>query len=151
MQSPLDHSELVNRYFDNHLCLKDIYPQMCEEILEYQVLQANFASVSKRFQYCPTLNSENLEFFKTSWEQEFADSVKSSEPEKIRELVYALLMMTNAKKYWEQIQPNSSWRTQHKIFREQLSLEIGEFYSRQDWQDPRNHIPFFFKTLFEFA
>lgn len=151
VQPELDRSKLIKRYCDGYLSLKEIYLQMCNEILEYQILRLNFSSVSERVQYCPMLNSENLEFFKTSWEQEFTNSANSSEPQKIRELVYALLMMTNAKKYWEQIQPNSSWRTQHKIFREQLSLEIGEFYSRQDWSDPRNHIPFFFKTLYEFA
>ena len=51
---------------------------------------------------------------------------------------------------WNQIQPSSDWTRPAQVFREQLSLEIGRFYSKQS-SDAKYHISFFLETLYEFV
>ena len=57
-------------------------------------------------------------------------------------------MLIKAKYYWNQIQPPSDWSSSPQVFRDQLLLEIGKFYSENS-QNPRYHISFFLKTLFQ--
>jgi hypothetical protein len=62
----------------------------------------------------------------------------------------ALLTIKKAKDSWNQIKPPVDWSGNEREFREQLSLKIGEFYSKQS-SDVKCHIPFFFNTLHEFV
>lgn len=59
-------------------------------------------------------------------------------------------MIKKAKDYWNQIvpDPGSGWTRKFHIFREDLALKIGGYYSAQPC-DSKEHIPMFFKTLFQ--
>lgn len=64
--------------------------------------------------------------------------------------IAVLLTIKKAKEYWKQIEPPSDWSREDWRFREQLLLEIGDFYSKQS-SDVKCHIPFFFQALHEFV
>ncbi len=66
-----------------------------------------------------------------------------------KELILALLTIRKAKDYWHQIEPPSDYSSPAERFREQLLLEIGQFYSYKG-DDSRYHIPFFLAALHKF-
>lgn len=148
IQEVFDYSLLSPQYKTNPVLLEDIYLKISDEITEDRDLQNNFDRVIKRIDYCKFINCSEVNKLKNTWNQEFT---QSSNEQRKRELILVLLTIRKAKKYWEQIQADSTWNRDMEIFREQLSLEIGEFYSKQDWNNPENHIAFFFNTLYKFA
>ena len=143
-----DTSILTPQYNRLPVLLRDLYLKMCGEISEDVDVQQNFERVTQRINYCSQLNCSNLDELKSSWQNEF---IKSADRERKRELIFLLLMIRKAKHYWQQINPPDTWTKNPERFREQLSLEIGEFYSRLDWHNPNYHIPYFFNTLYKFA
>ncbi|MFM2313924.1 MAG: hypothetical protein RLZZ04_3200 [Cyanobacteriota bacterium] len=151
IQSVFNDSLLEPRYKNNLILLEKLYLKICHEIIEDLDLKNNYTKVVNRINYCEQIDCCNIEKFQSSWEKEFNQAIQAVDSRRIRELVFLLLTIRKAKKYWNQIEPARDWTRGTEKFREQLSLEIGEFYSRQDWNDPDNHIPFFFKTLYKFA
>ena len=87
----------------------------------------------------------DLDKFQDSWKHQFQNTTDTTQK---HELIVALLTIKKAKDYWHQIQPSGDWSRDERVFREQLSLEIGRFYSQQI-SDVNSHIPFFFKALYE--
>lgn len=148
IQEVFDCSLLYPQYQTNPVLLENIYLKICNDITQDIDLQNNFDRVINRINYCQYINCCDVESLKDTWSQEF---INSSDKQRKKELVLLLLTIRKAKKYWKQIEPNSDWTKSSDLFREQLSLKIGEFYSKQDWNNPENHIAFFFKTLYEFA
>jgi hypothetical protein len=86
-----------------------------------------------------------IDKFQYSWQEEYQNNQDFHYKNK---LITAVLMLVKSKEYWQQILPDDNWTHSQYKFREQLSLEIGKFYSKQDCIF-ENHIPFFFKTLYK--
>jgi len=151
IQSVFNDSLLDPQYENDLILLEKLYLKMCHEIIKDLDLKNNYTQVINRIDYCEYLDCCDIEILITSWENEFKQAIIAVDEQRIRELVFLLLTIRKAKEYWNQIEPASYWSSGTERFREQLSLEIGEFYSKQDWNNPDNHIAFFFKTLHEFA
>lgn len=148
MQQVFDHSILSPQYDNSPVLLKDLYFKICCEMTEDPDLESNFNRVANRINYHQDINCDSLKQLKYFWKNELT---KCREVPEIRELIFNLLTIIKAKKYWHQIKPSNHWTKEDFIFREQLSLEIGEFYSRLDWHNPKHHIPYFFNTLYNLA
>lgn len=142
-----DRSFLYPQYKNNSVSLEDIYLKICAETTNDRDFKNSFDRVVKRVDYCQQIDCCDIEKFKQTWKQEFT---KSSSNRRKKELIFVLLTVRKAKKYWNQIEPDSS-NINTERFREQLSLEIGEAYSRLDWSNPEHHLAFFFKSLYELA
>lgn len=151
IQSVFNDSLLAPQYKNKSILLEKLYLKICHEITDDADLKNNYTQVVNRINYCEQLDCCDIKKFQFSWENEFNQAIQAEDIQRIRELVFLLLTIRKAKKYWNQIEPPNDWTIESERFREQLSLEIGEFYSRQDWNNPDNHIPFCFKTLYEFA
>ncbi len=151
VQETLDNSKLNPQFNNIKVLLRDVYLKICDEITKDIDLKDNFDRVINRINFCQNLDCCHVDKLKKTWQKEFS---KSSNQERIRELVFVLLTIRKAKEYWHQIKPNSDWQQSNKsetLFREQLSLEIASHYSKQDWNNPNNHLAYFFKTLYQFA
>ena len=137
---------------ENLASLTNIYSDMADAISSDSDLQANVANVKRAFErisYCSGLDCTELDLdkFQDSWKHQFQNTTDATQK---HELIIALLTIKKAKEYWEKIMPPPDWSRNEEVFREQLSLEIGRFYSEQS-SDVKSHIPFFFKTLYEFV
>ena len=135
-------------YHHTPLLLKDLYLKICHDITEDIDLKNNFERVINRINYDKQLNCCDIEQLQSSWKNQFN---KSSDDQRIRELVFILLTLIKAKKYWQQIDPPPYWTGETFMFKEQLSLKIGKYYSQLDWHNPAHHLPYFFHTLYKFA
>ncbi len=147
LQSLFDNCYTSPIYKDNSLLLQDIYIDMAEKISSDLDLQNNSPRVFNRISCCSGLDCSEIGNLQDSWKDQFQ---KSGHDTRKDELVFALLTIKKAKNYWHQVQPPSDWPRPPEVFREQLSLEIGRFYSEHS-NDPKYHIPFFLKTLYEFV
>jgi hypothetical protein len=152
LQSVFDDYPNAPIYKQNLASLTNIYSDMAEAISSDSDLQANVANVKRAFErisYCSGLDCTELDLdkFQHSWKDQFQNTTDATQK---HELIVALLTIKKAKEYWKQIKPPADWSGNDKNFREQLSLEIGRFYSEQS-SDVKSHIPFFFKTLYEFV
>lgn len=145
IQEVFDCSLLYPQYKGCCVLLEDIYLRICDETTNDIDLKNHFDRAIKRIDYYQNINCGDLEKLKHTWNHEFSSS---SDEQRKKELILILLTIRKAKKYWHLIEPDSTWNNGVERFREQLSLEIGEFYSRQDWNNPENHIAFFFKYLY---
>ncbi|MBD1897794.1 hypothetical protein [Coleofasciculus sp. FACHB-129] len=134
-------------YNENPIVLKDMYVDMADAIISDIDLKNNLPRAVDRISCCPGLDCSEIEKLGKSWKYQFKNSKDDREK---NELVLALLTIKKAKDYWNKVQPCSEWTRTHEAFREQISLEIGRFYSEQS-SDPKYHIPFFLKTLYEFV
>jgi len=141
---------LSPQFKNNPAQLKDIYLELAQNISNDNDLQNNFKRVIKRIEYCNNLDCSQINNLQNTWNNQFNNCINTTNKERYRELVFALLTIRKAKEYWKQIEPNNDWTRSPKIFREQLSLKIGRFYAEQEC-DCKNHIPYFFKTLYQFA
>ncbi|MEL7409079.1 MAG: hypothetical protein AAFN00_19385 [Cyanobacteria bacterium J06558_2] len=128
--------------------MPDIYLKIANETCHDIDLQKNFDRAIKRINHCQNIDCCAVEKFKHSWNHEF---INSSDKQRQKELILTLLTIRKAKKYWEEIKPDSNCNINIERFREQLTLEIGKAYSRQDWNNPENHIASWFKFLYEIA
>jgi hypothetical protein len=145
IQEVFNNSILAPRYNNASVLLKDIYLKICDDITQDIDLQDNFAKAIARIQDYSYLECDEVATLQKSWHKEFSRCI---DEQRKKELVDALLTIIKAKKYWNEIKPNSEWRKSTEIFREQLSLEIGNFYSKQDWNDSKNYLSFFFRYLY---
>lgn len=125
--------------------LDKIYLDMAESISENKELENRFDAVSQRIGYCLGLDCTSQSKLQESWKNQF----DRAEGRQRRNLIMALLTVRKAKPYWKQIEPSEDWTpSHHKIFRDEICLKIGDFYSRQD-RDAKYHLSVFFKTLFK--
>jgi hypothetical protein len=149
LQSTFDNYNYKNPpiYKGNFLILQDIYIDMAGKISNDSDLKNDSPRVFNRISCCSGLDCSEIGKLQASWQDQFQKAVHDTRKD---ELVFALLTIKKAKNYWHQLQPPSDWSHPPEVFREQLSLEIGRFYSEQS-NDPKYHIPFFLKTLYEFV
>ncbi|MTJ06338.1 hypothetical protein [Anabaena sp. UHCC 0204] len=145
----------IQAVFDNHInCslykeipvnLENIYLDMVNNMTNDADLQIHWSRVIKRISHLPNFDSMEIDKFQYSWQEEYENNQNLHNK---NQLINALLMLVKSKEYWKQILPDDNWTHSPYKFREQLSLEIGKFYSKQDCI-VENHIPFFFKTLYK--
>ncbi|MEG4225591.1 hypothetical protein QUA35_06390 [Microcoleus sp. N9_B2] len=142
------------KYQGNLVSLTNIYSDMADAISSDSDLQANVKRAFERISYCSELDCTELDLdkFQDSWKHQFQNTTDATQK---HELIVALLTIKKAKDYWHQIKSSGDFSEKSReeywvLFREQLSLEIGRFYSKQN-SDVKSHIPFFFKTLYEFV
>lgn len=134
---------------ENSASLTNIYSDMADAISSDKDLQLNVKRALDRINHCSGLDCTELDLdkFQDSWKHQFQNTTDATQKQ---ELIVALLTIKKAKKYWHKIKPPDDWSSSDQVFRDQLSLEIGRFYSQQS-SDVKSHIPFFFKTLYEFV
>jgi hypothetical protein len=147
LQSLFENYKNSPIYKRNSLRLQDIYIDMADKMSSDLDLQNNSSRVFNRISCCSGLDCSEIEKLQDSWKDQFQQAGHDTRKD---ELVFALLTIKKAKNYWHQVQPPSDWPRPPEVFREQLSLEIGRFYSEHS-NDPKYHIPFFLKTLYEFV
>ena len=154
LQSIFDDYPNYPMYQNNPVQLNSIYMDMADKISSDPDLKnnLNIQRSLQRINHC--LNCTDLDKLQDSWKTEFKNT---SDETRKHQLIRALLTIKKVKNekqpehdYWEKIKPPADWSGNEKVFREQLSLEIGRFYSEQS-SDVKSHIPFFFKTLHEFV
>jgi hypothetical protein len=134
-------------YQGNPAQLTNIYLDMSEAICNDLDLQNNLQRAFDRINYCSQLDCTEINKFQDSWKKRFKNAVDEDHK---NQSIAVLLTVTKAKDYWKQIHPPADWSRGDRLFREQLSLEIGRFYSEQS-SHVKCHIPFFFKILHEFV
>jgi hypothetical protein len=136
----------VPLYKGNNLLLTDIYKDMAELINQDPDLKNHLITACQRINYCPGLNCTDTTELKTSWIQKF----NSTEDLTCKnELIYALLTLIKAKNFWRKIEPPPDWSRSPEVYRDQLLLEIGKFYSEHS--DAEYHLSVFFKILYQFV
>lgn len=145
LQSIFDNFTTTPIYRESPLLLQDIYINMAEEICNDSDLQNNFQRASNRISYCTGLDCSKIDKLQDSWKDQFQTTIDDLHK---NELVYALLTIKKAKDYWNLVQPSSDWTSTPEVFREQLLLAIGRFYSEQR-NDTKYHIPYFLETLYQ--
>ena len=152
LQSIFDDYPHPPMYQDNPVELNSIYMDMADQISSDPDLKnnLNIQRALARINHC--LNCADLNKLQDSWKNEFQNT--SDETCK-HQLIMALLTIKKVKNekqpehdYWEKIKPPPDWSRNEKVFREQLSLKIAEFYSQQN-SEVKCHIPFFIKTLYD--
>lgn len=147
LQSLFDDYPNSPIYQENLASLTNIYSDMADGISSDKDLQLNVKRAFDRINHCSGLDCTQLDLdkFQDSWKHQFQNTTDATQK---HELILALLTIKKAKDYWQQIKPAGDWSGNEGVFREQLSLEIGRFYSQQS-SDVKCHIPFFFKALHE--
>lgn len=126
------------------LNLMALYAVMAQALLSDAEVEKYWDCIRDRATHCQNLDCSTPENWKTAWLREFQDS-ETGEPTK-EELAYALLSLRKAKSYWEALKPDENWTRSLQNYRDQLTLEIGRWYSR-NYEDPRNHISFLLHCL----
>ena len=145
LQAVFDNYENLPKYDERPLQLDDVYLSMCNDIEDDVSIQNSLPIVRDRIRYCTGLDCADTAKLKDSWQQQFKNSqLPSSEKEK---LVFALLTIKQVKDYWRKIQPPSDWTGSIEILRDQLSLQIADFYSR-NYEDAKYHISFLLHNLY---
>jgi hypothetical protein len=149
LQSTFDNYNYKNPpiYKGNSLILQDIYIDMADKISNDSDLKNDSPRVFNRISCCSGLDCSEIGKLQDSWKDQFE---KAGDENRKDELVFALLTIKKAKNYWNQVQPPSDWTRPPEVFRDQLSLEVGRFYSEQS-DNPKYHIPFLLKTLYDFV
>ncbi|MEZ2249986.1 hypothetical protein [Microcoleus sp.] len=147
LQSLFDDYPNSPIYQENLASLTNIYSDMADGISNDRDLQNNLQRAFDRINHCSGLDCTQLDLdkFQDSWKHQFQNT---TDPTQKHELIVALLTIKKAKDYWHQIKPAGDFSRDERVFREQLSLEIGRFYSQQT-SHVKSHIPFFFKALHE--
>ena len=151
VQSIFDDYRNSPMYQDNPVQLNSIYMDMADKISSDPDLKnnLNIRRALDRINHCSGLDCTQLDLdkFQDSWKHQFQNTTDAAQK---HELIVALLTIKKAKEYWQQIKPPGDWSGNEGKFREQLSLEIGRFYSQQS-SDVKCHIPSFLKALHEFV
>ncbi len=146
---PLFDSFLNTPIYDgNQLSLEKVYLKMADNMIEDVDLQDNLTRASNRINYCTGLDCSSVENLCNSWKSQYHASTTSNDILRKNELIYSLLTLKKAKEHWEQIQPPDDWSSSPEVFREQLLLKIGEFYSENS-HNPRYHVSFFLDSLYK--
>jgi len=142
IQEVFDNQYIISPlYKENTVNLENIYLDMVNDA----DLQIHWSRVIKRISHLSSFDGMEIDKFQYSWQEEYQNNQNLHYKNK---LINAVLMLVKSKEYWKQILPDDNWTHSESKFREQLSLEIGKFYSKQDCI-VENHIPFFFKTLYK--
>jgi hypothetical protein len=134
-------------YQGNPAVLANIYLDMADGICSDLDLQNNLQRAFDRISYCSGLDCTEITAFQASWKDRFQNAVDETHK---NQSIAVLLTIKKAKDYWHEIKPCGDFSREDWVFREQLSLEIGRFYSDQS-SDVNSHIPVFFKTLYKFV
>lgn len=145
-----DEMRVSSTYRNNPLCLDRIYLDICRELKDDPDVQKHFSKARDRIRYCDRLDLTDINTFSDSWKAEFQSTQDSTRK---HELVFALLTISKAKKYWKEIQPDAEWTGPLYKFKDQLSLAIArEFYSHQENENGADyHLPSFFQILHQFV
>jgi len=146
LQSLFDRFPILLTFNAVPLKLENIYLAMSEKLENDRDLKNHFQQVCHRINYCTNLNCCDIKSLKNSWKKQFQTTVNKTE------LVYALLTITKAKDYWHQIiSKPGEWTTPIERIREQLTLAIGQFYSKAGEDEKvAYHISVFFNTLYQY-
>ena len=145
LQPIFDDFEPTPIYKGSPVLLDKIYLDMAESICEDKDLEHRLDAVSQRIGYCPDLDCTSRSKLQESCKNQF----DRAEGRQRRNLIMALLSVRKAKPYWKKIKlSGDSNPSHHKVFRDEISLKIGDFYSRQK-RDAKYHLSVFFKTLFK--
>jgi len=147
LQEVFDNISASPVYNGNPLVLDNIYLTMADAIVDDADLKNNLPRIANRINYLSSLDCSNTDKFRDSWKAEFDNTQNDIEK---NELILALLTIKKAKDYWHQIHPPSDYSSSAERFREQLLLEIGQFYSYKG-NNPRYHISFFLAALHKFV
>jgi hypothetical protein len=145
LQSIFDNCCNEPIYQGNPAVLANIYLDMADELCSDLDLQNNLQRAFDRINHCSGLDCSDVKAFQASWKDRFQNAVDEIHR---NQSIAVLLTIKKAKDYWHQIKPSGDWSRDERVFREQLSLEIGRFYSQQS-SNVKCHIPFFFKRLHE--
>ena len=145
IQEVFDNQHIAPLYKENTVNLENIYLDMVNDMTNDADLQIHWSRVIKRISHLSNFDGMEIDKFQHFWQEEYENNQSLDYKNK---LINAILMLVKSKEYWEQILPDDNWTHSPYKFREQLSLKIGKFYSKQDCI-VENHIPFFFKTLYK--
>jgi hypothetical protein len=126
---------------DTPIDLLQVYLKMADGLTNDKNLTANFQRACNRIGYLDSLNISDIAQLQKSW----IESFRSTEETHQNQLIHALLTIHQVKDYWKAITPIDKALPQQR-FEEQLTLEIGKFYSQQP-RDSEHHIPSFFNIL----
>ncbi|BAZ18127.1 hypothetical protein NIES4071_100100 [Calothrix sp. NIES-4071] len=144
VQEVVDTFSCSPNYNGKALVLNDIYIDMVDAICDDLDLINNFDRASNRVSCCSGLDCSGINELKDSWKKQYSAPLDEQE---YPQLVFALLTIKKAKDYWKLIHPSTNWVRSAEVFREQLLLAIGRFYSEKS-DDPKYHIPFLLKSLY---
>ena len=128
-------------YKNNSLNLENLYQIMAGSLSTDKNLQENFNIASSRINYIEMLDFTSLSNLQNSFLKVFENG---SDDEK-KQLIYALLSIQKIKQYWKDLSLNEN-ESSNERFKEQLTLQIGQFYSQQP-QGSQHHLPSFFNAL----
>jgi hypothetical protein len=146
IQEVFDNQYIISPlYKENTVNLENIYLDMVNDITNDADLQIHWLRVIKRISHLSNFDDMEIDKFQYFWQEEYQNHQNLHYKNK---LINAVLMLVKSKEYWRKILPDDNWTHSEHKFREQLSLKIGKFYSKQDCI-VENHIPFFFKTLYK--
>ncbi|MCL1464498.1 hypothetical protein [Argonema galeatum] len=148
LQEVFDNIFASPLYNSNSLVLENIYLTMADAIVDDVDLKNNLPTIANRINYLPSLDCTDVDKLRDSWKAEFDNTQDDIEK---NELILALLTIKKAKDYWNKIHPPTDYSSPAERFREQLLLEIGQFYSHRDSRDSRYHISFLLATLYKFV
>ncbi|MCL1472740.1 hypothetical protein [Argonema antarcticum] len=147
LQEVFDNIFASPLYNSNSLVLENIYLTMADAIVDDVDLKNNLPTIANRINYLSSLDCSDTDKLRDSWKAEFDNTQNDIEK---NELILALLTIKKAKDYWNKIHPPTDYSSPAERFREQLLLEIGQFYSHNS-SDSRYHISFFLATLYKFV
>ncbi|MBW4575383.1 MAG: hypothetical protein KME08_08885 [Aphanothece sp. CMT-3BRIN-NPC111] len=147
LQEIFDHFPTQAVYNNSNILLEDLHLDIADETTSDIDLQKHFQRVCNRICYCTELDFTDIVTLKDTWISQFQNSHDITKKE---ELVFALLTIRKAKKYWNQIQPSNEWTRPVDAFKDQLILKIARFYS-EETDSTKYHIPSFFKNLYQFV
>ncbi len=141
-------------YQNNPLDLNDIYQHIAQDISKDKDLAntRNWPRAKDRIRHCNGLELDSPERLQQSWQTQWSKAIQ--DPDRLHQLIYALLSIRKAKPYWEQIHPGDEPSTENceedwRSFREGIALKIGrQFYSRQEGK-PHQHLACFFNYLYQ--
>jgi len=140
-------NEYVKKIFykNKELDINDIYNDMINDLtnnsddyINNKDLIQNWDRAKERISFCNGLDFDNINKLQESYKNLFTTSNL--------DLIYSLLMISKAKKYWEQTTFNLQDRDNE--LKKELIRKIGIFYSKQEVK-PENHIPSFFDVLYK--
>jgi hypothetical protein len=166
LQSMFDDYRIPLIFNNQPLQLEEVYLALGKDINSDANLKKdkkNLMTACKRISYCTRLDCSSIDHLKSSWLTQFQSATNKEQKD---ELIYALLMIKQVKQYWEgkkgkegeelippKIFPKPSpFNPPLKRLQEELTLEIGSFYSKEGEKlETEHHIPIFFKTLYQFV
>ncbi|WP_353930322.1 hypothetical protein WJM97_18835 [Okeanomitos corallinicola TIOX110] len=142
----------IPMYNGQPIVLEDIYITMADAMINSEELKNLLPALSNRISYCTGLDCSDLEKLHDSWKAEFENA---QDENRKNELIRALLMIKKVKNkttqedYWQQIKPPIDWTNSEESFRDELLLQIAQFYSEQS-NYAKYHIPYFIQFLRQF-